>query len=335
MIWTIIITIIVIILVKFLLSLNSDMEELSTRNISEKFEIIHTILNNNLFDGDANITIVDKRTFNLYREGDDKIIQFFYSTGNLEIKYREKQLGGELTYPKDYPNLRHINNERQKSIALDYQNYLTKNNISSEEISLNRILVAEPKTMDNLKYEMNYFFYNFCFGNNITRQFLDHELPTINMYARNLMLSPFNDEPLLELLFTSYLKLTHNIELEISGYKFYKYNNYEFLLMQQRVTIKGRENFLEFLNTNFENIIDKNGEKCTVVTNLIVYVADGFPRALFVNTYEPAINGNIIHRIFVDGSSSIISTYFENDNVEDEDDTLYGNIMKYINITMN
>jgi len=126
MIWTIIITLVVIILGKFLLSLNSDMEELNTRTISEKFEIIHNILNSNIFDGQAKITILDKRTFNLHREGDNKIIQFFYSTGNLEIKYRMKQLGGELTYPKDYPNLRHVSNEIQQSIAFDYIKYLKK-----------------------------------------------------------------------------------------------------------------------------------------------------------------------------------------------------------------
>jgi hypothetical protein len=144
------------------------------------------------------------------------------------------------------------------------------------------------------------------------------------------MLSPFSDEPLLELLFTSYLKLNHNVELEISGHKFYKYNNYEFLLMQQRRIIKGEETFLEFLTTNFENIIGINGKKCTAATDLIVYVEDGLPQALFINTYEPDIDGNVIHRIFVDGSCSIIATYFENDNVKDEDNTLSGQIIKYI-----
>jgi hypothetical protein len=100
------------------------MEEFSTRNISEKFEIIHTILNSNIFDGQAKITILDKRSFNLYREGDNQIVQFFYSTGNLEIKYRKKQLGGEITYPKDYPNLRHVSNEKQEKIASDYIQYI-------------------------------------------------------------------------------------------------------------------------------------------------------------------------------------------------------------------
>lgn len=126
MIWTIIIGIIVIIIGKFLLSLENDRDELNTRKIDEKFSIIHTILNENLFDGEAEITVIDKRSFNLYREGDRKIIQFLYSTGNLEIKYRMKQLGGELTYPKDYPNLRHISNEMQQNIAFDYINHLKK-----------------------------------------------------------------------------------------------------------------------------------------------------------------------------------------------------------------
>jgi hypothetical protein len=101
MIWTIIVAIVVLILGKFILSLSNDQNELENHDITEKFETLINILNNKLFEGRAFVTKIDKRSFNLGENASNKIIQFFYSTWNLNITFRTKQLGEEITCPRD------------------------------------------------------------------------------------------------------------------------------------------------------------------------------------------------------------------------------------------
>ena len=120
MIWTILVVIVVVILGKFLLSLNSDNNELESLDLQEKFQVLLEILNNQIFEGDAFVTKLDKRSFNLGETASNKIVQFFYSTGNLSITFRTKQFGGEITCQRDFPNLRHVNNEKQQQIAMRF-----------------------------------------------------------------------------------------------------------------------------------------------------------------------------------------------------------------------
>lgn len=88
MIWIIVIVIVVIILFRFFLSLNNDNNDLQGQSLSEKFRFTVDDLNQAAFKGLGKIAILDKRSFNLYEDGQNQIISFHYSTGVSSPKIR-------------------------------------------------------------------------------------------------------------------------------------------------------------------------------------------------------------------------------------------------------
>lgn len=117
MLWIFVIIIVGYILINFFLSLNKDNYDLEHMNLSEKFKIIVFNLNKSAYNGDGTITYLEKRSFNLYKEGSNQIINFHYSTGHLTITWKYKYFQKEIKHSKQFDDVRNISIFDQQKIA--------------------------------------------------------------------------------------------------------------------------------------------------------------------------------------------------------------------------
>lgn len=115
--WTIIIGIVLLLIVKFLIDLNKDNADLYGTTLSEKFKFIVHELNENIYQGTGTITMLDKRSFNLYQVGSNQIVHFHYSTGSLTITWRCKIFQKEAVYERTFHDVRNISLFAQERIA--------------------------------------------------------------------------------------------------------------------------------------------------------------------------------------------------------------------------
>ena len=89
--WVIFILVIVgIVLFNFANDLNKDNYDLQHQNVHEKFATITGALNAFAFNGKGSVIPLDKRSYNLYEDGKNQIINFNYSTGHLTITWKYK-----------------------------------------------------------------------------------------------------------------------------------------------------------------------------------------------------------------------------------------------------
>ena len=114
MFWVILIGILAII---YFNSLNKDNNDLQGQSLSQKFEVIVNFLNKEAFNGFGAITVIDKREFNLYRDGDNQLIKFHYSSGHLTITWRYKYLQKETIHEKQFNDVRNLSTLEQYKIA--------------------------------------------------------------------------------------------------------------------------------------------------------------------------------------------------------------------------
>jgi len=145
MIWTILITLIGFILIRFITSLNKDNDDLQDKSLSDKFSVIVSALNDQAFNGNGDITTVDKRTFNLYQEGQNQIVSFEYSTGHLTIIWRYKYFQKELIHERQFKNVRNLSLFEQGKIA----ETVIKEMDEKIEHHNNLILKDAPETITN------------------------------------------------------------------------------------------------------------------------------------------------------------------------------------------
>jgi hypothetical protein len=118
MIWVIIIAVIIgIILFRFFSDLNKDNFDIENQNLSEKFSIIVSILNESAFAGYGTVTILDKRSFNLYENGKNQIVSFYYSTGHLTITWKYKYFQKEIVHEHQFNDVRNLSIFEQQNIA--------------------------------------------------------------------------------------------------------------------------------------------------------------------------------------------------------------------------
>ena len=117
MIWTIFIILIGFIIIRFITSLNKDNDDLHDKSLSDKFSVIVSALNDHAFNGSGNITTIDKRSFNLYQEGQNQILDFEYSTGHLTITWRYKYFQKELIHERQIRNVRNLSLFEQQRIV--------------------------------------------------------------------------------------------------------------------------------------------------------------------------------------------------------------------------
>ena len=117
MIWTIAIVIVGVMLFRFFADLSKDEDDLQSGTLSEKFNIIVNMINKAAFNGNGEVTILDKREFNLYEEGQNQIIKFHYSTGHLTITWKYKYFQKEIVHEKQFSNVRNLSLFEQQRIG--------------------------------------------------------------------------------------------------------------------------------------------------------------------------------------------------------------------------
>lgn len=117
MIWVIVIGIVAYVLFKFFSDLNKDNYDLQGQSLDEKFGIIVGAINEVAFDGYGTVTPIDKRRFNLYKDGQNQIVHFDYSTGNLRITWKYKYFQKEVFHEKQFNNVRNLSIFEQQKIA--------------------------------------------------------------------------------------------------------------------------------------------------------------------------------------------------------------------------
>ena len=117
MIWVIVIGIVVFVLFSFFSDLNKDNVDLQGQSLSEKFSVIVSSINEVAYGGMGKVTTLDKRSFNLYQNGQNQIINFQYGTGHLTITWKYKYFQKEIVHEKTYNNVRNISLFEQQKIA--------------------------------------------------------------------------------------------------------------------------------------------------------------------------------------------------------------------------
>ncbi len=117
MIWIIVAVLVVIILFRFFSSLNEDNNDLQGQSLSKKFRFTVNDLNQAAFNGHGKITVLDKRHFNLYEDGQNQIISFHYSTGQLTITWKYKYYQKEVVHEKQFNDVRNLSIFEQQKIS--------------------------------------------------------------------------------------------------------------------------------------------------------------------------------------------------------------------------
>jgi hypothetical protein len=117
MIWVFILAIVGFFLFNFLSDLNKDTYDLEGRTLEEKFNVVVIAINKVAFNGEGEVTRLDKRSFNLYQNSSNQIINFHYSTGTLTITWRFKYFQKEVVHRKDFYEARNLSLFEQQKIA--------------------------------------------------------------------------------------------------------------------------------------------------------------------------------------------------------------------------
>lgn len=313
MIW--IIVAIGLVIFFFLYSLDKDSRELEKQKIDDKFNTIIKILNKNIFDSQAQVYVIDKRSFNLHQEGVNKIIQFMYSTGGLNIIYRSNFLGEEVTCQRLFDNIRNASKDQQKKIAETFTKQILMKMKVLEKIKNSNLLNEKWNLIEETKYNINSMFYAFCFSKETAKNFLTHSDIQENI-AKGLILTIFEREKLLEKIFKIFLKKIYNFSLGESSYNFYRINDYKVFIDVTRVQFKEEESYFEILYNDIKDVRNKDNEEMTVANEFILYCVHNRPKAIFVLVYEPILEKFAIRRVLEDGVSIRLAFIADNEGTE-------------------
>ena len=117
MIWIVVIGIVGFIMIRFFSDLNKDNTDLQGQPLSKKFTVIVNSINEAAYGGMGKVTILDKRSFNLYQDQKNQIINFQYGTGHLTITWKYKYFQKEIVHEKQYNDVRNLSLFEQQKIA--------------------------------------------------------------------------------------------------------------------------------------------------------------------------------------------------------------------------
>lgn len=105
------------VLTMFYLSLQRDSEDLKTQSLDQKFFEIVKMINQAVFNGKGIVTTLNKREFNLYKNGENQIIQFLYSSGKLTIIWKYKYFHKEVVHERTFGKVRNLSVFEQKEVG--------------------------------------------------------------------------------------------------------------------------------------------------------------------------------------------------------------------------
>jgi hypothetical protein len=101
----------------FFISLKKDDDDLQTQSLDQKFFEIVKMINETAFNGKGGVTTHNKREFNLYKNGENQIIHFFYSTGKLTIIWKYKYFHKGVVLERTFGKMRNLSVFEQKTIG--------------------------------------------------------------------------------------------------------------------------------------------------------------------------------------------------------------------------
>jgi len=320
MIWIIVIIVIVFIIGKFIGSLDADKKELNKEPLEQKFKILVGQINNRLYNNKGKVTVIDNRSFNLYEEGTNQIVQFFYSSGNLSLTWRWKRLVNETICNKNFSNVRDAGEQKQQQIFQTFVQAIAYE-IEKRE-NLDKMFFPEPPTvkvpsLESTKFRINSLFYEYCFAPETAKIFLEENDMRLNI-TKAINMSIFEKEKTLESTFKIFLKKKYAIELGENSYSHYRYNGFRFFLDVQRFYIEDSDEntFFEMLYNDFEGVKNEDGDEALIAKEFIVYVKDFFPVAIFVFVYDPNLETYAFRRVFGNGISSNIGFIEDDEGTE-------------------
>ena len=314
MIWTIIIIVIVFILIRFVLSLTTDNNELKKQTIKDKFSILINYIDENFFSASGVIKTVDDRTLNIYHINGGRVIQLFYSSGNLNLSYKIQDESIKTITERNFPNVRSITAQQQKGMAQDFLTQIEKKlraySLLSDMSSTTNTWSIEEKT----KYQITIAFYKFCFAKETGKVFLeDSEMRTL--LSRGIALSIFEKEKTLLVVFKTFAKKTLGMEFGENSYNIYRINGFKFYLDVISWYVDENSHF-EVLFNDVEHVKNEQGEDINVAEKFIVYMKDGISTAIFVTVYEPYSETHSIRMLHKDGSSNKLTFIHDNNKNE-------------------
>lgn len=148
----IIIIIALVVIIAFARSLAKDNEEFSNQSVTEKFKPLINDLNNKVYCGGAETTILSKRSFNLYKKPSNEIIQFLYSSGGLTVKWSYKYFQKEVIKTKVLANARNLSVFEQLKFSEDLYNFI-ENEKEKFQASVNPDSISGSKKIE--KFQSN------------------------------------------------------------------------------------------------------------------------------------------------------------------------------------
>lgn len=117
MFWTFVIVLVAFIFIRFFIALSKDSDDLQSEDLSKKFGIITNLINEAAFSGMGEVTFINKKEYNLYKEGANQIIKFQYGTGHLTITWKYKYYQKEVVHEEMFTNVRNLSIFEQQRIA--------------------------------------------------------------------------------------------------------------------------------------------------------------------------------------------------------------------------
>ena len=97
--------------------LNKDKYDLQGTSLDEKFKVVVNMLNDAAFKNQGTITKLDNKSFNLYEQSSNQLINFHYGTGTLTITWRYKYFQKEVVHSKDFYETRNLSLFEQQKLA--------------------------------------------------------------------------------------------------------------------------------------------------------------------------------------------------------------------------
>jgi hypothetical protein len=163
MIWIVVIGIVGFIFIRFFSDLNKDNTDLQGQPLSKKFAVIMNTINRVAYDGMGKVTVIDKRNFKLYQDGQNQIINFQYGTGHLTITWKYKYFQKEIVHEKTYNNVRNLSLFEQQKIADNMISEMEqvvenhKNNVIGSDFSNNKMTQSKSdKNDETINYNRLY-----------------------------------------------------------------------------------------------------------------------------------------------------------------------------------
>tara|TARA_R110002049_G_scaffold282067_4_gene461842 strand:+ start:536 stop:1393 length:858 start_codon:yes stop_codon:yes gene_type:complete len=167
-------------------------------------------------------------------------------------------------------------------------------------------------------------FYQFCFDEEVTELFIEDSQN--NRVIRQRMAETTTiSESITYSLFKSYLKKS-NIEFTETDITKFRYKNFEFRLMVDRVVIGDDSNYLEILTNDFSDIPNEDDLPLALANNFVVYVENFKPKFLYAVIKDPFLGKYALRKIATKGISSNV-TFMRNN----ERDTIVDAVLEYNN----